>query len=315
MRMARLAAVASACLMAAASLLAPGQQAFGASTPQGGFPVRVPDGWGGSVVISHRPDRIISLSPTATEMLFAIGAGHQVIAVDNDSDYPPQAPRTSLSGYTPNVEAIAGYRPDLVVIAYNPHGLAAALARLHIPTLMLGAPANLSGTYSQIEELGIATGDRVGAARLVASMRAQVARLVAEAPRPPKPLTYYYELDYNPYYTVTPDTFIGSLLKMVGLVDIDTSTKAGAYPEISAEAILAADPDLIFLADTGPDGAQTPATVSARPGWQVITAVRHHWIFALNPDIASRWGPRTVDLLRAVVEDMREVVAEEHHAA
>jgi iron complex transport system substrate-binding protein len=124
-----------------------------------GFPVSVGTPFG-PVTLQRRPERVVSLSPTATEMLFAIGAGRQVVAVDNDSDYPPNAPRTKLSGYTPNVEAIAGYKPDLVVISYNPTppNLVASLKVLHIPALYLPAAADLSQTYAELTELGKLTG-------------------------------------------------------------------------------------------------------------------------------------------------------------
>ena len=112
----------------------------------------------GQVTIQKRPSRIVSLSATATETLFAIGAGKQVIAVDDQSDYPRTAPRTTLSGFTPNVEAIAGYRPDLVVISYDPKGLSEALGKLGIPVVHQDAAATLPGAYQQIRQLGKITG-------------------------------------------------------------------------------------------------------------------------------------------------------------
>ena len=129
------------------------------------------------------PQRIISLSPTATETLFAIGAGKQVIAVDDQSTYPKRAPRTKLSGFTPNVEAIAEYRPDLVVIAYDPGGLRNSLRKLHIRVVMQDAAKTLADGYGQIQQLGRITGHRKQAHALVARMKRQIARLVAHARR------------------------------------------------------------------------------------------------------------------------------------
>ena len=120
------------------------------------------------MTVSKRPSRIVSLSPTATETLFAIGAGGQVVAVDDQSDYPRTAPRTTLSGYTPNVEAIAGYRPDLVVISFDPKGLSEALGRLGIPVVFHNAAATLPGAYQQIRQLGKVTGHATESNRLVA---------------------------------------------------------------------------------------------------------------------------------------------------
>jgi iron complex transport system substrate-binding protein len=250
------------------------------------------------VRVASRPDRIVSLSPTTTEMLFAIGAGHQVVAVDNDSNYPAGVPRTTLSGYTPNVEAIAGYRPDLVVISYNPNppNLVHALGVLHIPVLYLPASANLAQTYAQLVELGKVTGTRAGAGRVVAGMRTEVARLVAEVHRHRPPLTYFFELDPT-LYTATGDTFIGSVLALAGLRDITGPSVHGSdYPQLSAEAVLRANPTFIFLAD----GASVPS-VARRPGWSALQAVRDHRATPLDPDVASRWGPRIVDLLAKVV--------------
>ena len=167
----------------------------------------------GPVTLKAAPTRIVSLSPTATQILFAIGAGKQVVAADDDSTLPANAPRTSLSGYAPNVEAIAHYQPQLVIISYNPNGLAAALAKLGIPVLDQDAANTLHDTYGQIEELGSITGHRSKCAQaLIAKMRTQIATIVAVAPHFSPPLTYYYELDQT-YYTVTSGTFVGSLMR------------------------------------------------------------------------------------------------------
>src|SRR5262249_20533223 len=128
------------------------------------------------------PQRIVSLSPTATEDLFAIGAGAQVVAVDDQSDYPPSAPKTKLSGYTPNAEAIAGYRPDLVVVSNDANGLLAALHKLHIPVLMQPAARNLAGAYAEIVQLGRLTGHTAAAKRLVSSIRPAIDRVVGALP-------------------------------------------------------------------------------------------------------------------------------------
>jgi ABC-type Fe3+-hydroxamate transport system substrate-binding protein len=243
--------------------------------------------------------RIVSLSPTATEMLFAIGAGRQVVAVDSNSNYPKQAPRTSLSAYQPNLEAIAGYKPDLVVYSDDPGELAAGLTRLGIPALKQPAANGLDDTYRQLEELGRATGHVAEAGKLVATMRAEIARIVA-AGRPERHLTYYHELDKN-LYTATSKTFIGqlySLLGMENIADLADKDKTG-YPQLSAEYVIKADPDLIFLADTKCCG-QSAKTVAARDGWDQITAVKSGGVVELDDDVASRWGPRVVDFLKVI---------------
>jgi iron complex transport system substrate-binding protein len=246
----------------------------------------------------QRPERIVSLSPTATEMLFAIGAGGQVVAVDSNSNYPEEAPRTDLSAYQPNIEAIAGYKPDLVVYSDDPGELAAGLGRLSILALRQPAATRLDDTYAQLDQLGRATGHQAEAGRLVATMRAEIEKIAAA--RPERPLTYYHELDKN-LYTATSKTFIGQLYGQLGMKNIaDAADKeASGYPQLSAEYVIRADPDLIFLADTKCCG-QSARTVAARDGWDQLTAVRSGGVVALDDDVASRWGPRVVDFLKTV---------------
>jgi iron complex transport system substrate-binding protein len=255
-----------------------------------------------------RPTRIVSLSPTATEMLFAINAGGQVVAVDDQSNYPPNAPTTKLSGYRPNVEAIAGYRPDLVVFSDDTGDLAASLRRLAIPVLALPAAKRLDDSYAQIRQLGTATGHAAEAETLVTAMRNQIQQIVAGARRE-RPLTYYHELDKN-LFTATSKTFIGQLYAQLGLQNIaDKADKEGSgYPQLSPEYVVKADPDLIFLADTK-CCAQSPKTVAARAGWKDIRAVRDGAVVPLDDDIASRWGPRTVDFLRVIAARLKTLEA------
>lgn len=272
------------------------------------FPVTV-EGTNGEITIDDRPVRIVSLSPTATEDLFAIGAGEQVIAVDDQSNYPPEAPMTELSGFEPNAEAIAGYEPDLVVFATEPGDLGSALETLGVTALQLDAAPALEVAYEQIEQLGLATGHSVEAETLVADMRSQVDELVAGAD-PSAALSFYYELD-DTYYSVTSETFIGQLFELLGLENIaDAAGRgSGGYPQLSGEYIIESDPDLIFLADTKCCG-QSPETVSGRPGWDQIAAVSDGGVVSLDDDVASRWGPRVVDLLLEIATAADAVEAE-----
>jgi iron complex transport system substrate-binding protein len=296
------AAIAVACAACGSSPASPGTS--GATTHQADFPVTISTA-SGKLHLSARPDSIISLSPTATEMLYAIDAGSQVKAVDSYSDYPPTAPITKLSGYQPNAEAIAAYRPDLVIISNDLDGITAKLTALSIPVLYLPATANLAQEYAEFDELGSATGHLAQAHAEDAKLRTEISKIVASEPAHSGPLTYYYEVQTDPYYSVTSSTFIGSLLSLLGMKSIaDSATgaaAAGGYPTLSAEFILKANPDYIILADTGPaGGGQDPATVTTRPGWSVITAVKQRHIIMLSPDIASRWGPRVAQLLQTV---------------
>jgi iron complex transport system substrate-binding protein len=273
------------------------------------FPVRV-TGTNGDVTIGAQPERIVSLSPTATEDLFAIGAGDQVIAVDDQSNYPADAPTTELSGFEPNVEAIAGYQPDLVVFATEPGDLGSSLRSLGITALQLDAAPNLDVAYDQIEQLGAATGHGDEAGALVEQMRSDIRGLVDGAD-PAAGASFYYELD-DTFYSVTSRTFIGKLFRMLGLENIadEVGRGSGGYPQLSAEYIIESDPDLIFLADTKCCG-QSAETVAERPGWAGLAAVTGGDVVPLDDDVAQRWGPRVVDLLRQV----SEAAAEEANAA
>jgi cobalamin transport system substrate-binding protein len=268
------------------------------------FPVTIAAA-NGKVTIPNRPTRIISLSPTATEDLFAIGAGAQVVAVDDQSNYPENAPHTKLSGYTPNAEAIAAYRPDLVVVSADLGRIVAALGKLHIPVIVQPTAATLSDAYAQLRQLGRLTGHDRKAARLVASMRKRIAAARASVPRTSKPITVYHELDPT-YYSPTSKTFIGRVYALLGLGNIaDAADKTGSgYPQLSAEYIVSASPDLIVLADTKCCG-QSTASVSERPGWGTISAVRNGHVVGVSDDISSRWGPRVVAFVQLIAAKVR----------
>lgn len=254
----------------------------------------------------HGYHRIISLSPTITEDLFKIGAGHQVIAVDQDSNYPARAPRTNLSGYDPNVEAVASYHPDLVLISYNPNGFAQQLRKLGIKVVMEPAAANLKQAYNEIDRIGHLTGHVSDAASVVGWMKGRMAQIVASVP-PRRHLRVYHELDQT-YYSATSTTFIGNIYRLLGFKDIADAAGASAhtqYPQLSAEYIVSANPQIIVLADTKCCG-QSESTVAARPGWSTISAVVHHRVLGVNDDVASRWGPRIVQFAAAVAKLARQ---------
>lgn len=254
------------------------------------------------------PQKIISLSATATEMLFAIGAGEQVVAVDEYSNFPANAPTTDLSGFTPNVEAIAAKAPDLVVLSEDRKGVVAQLETLQIETHLAPAAETLDDMYKQIKELGDLTGHTAQAEALNQQIKDDLAKLVKDLPKREKPLTYFYEVD-PALYTATSKTFIGSLFSMAGLTNIaDAADTAGTgYPQLNQEALVNANPDMIFLADTVM--GETPEKVKARAGWESVTAVSKGQIFPLDTDIASRWGPRVVDLMRSIVDAVSKVEA------
>jgi iron complex transport system substrate-binding protein len=307
-RLAVLAAAAALTVTAAAcggTTAASNSGATSGASPAAGagqaFPVSIAAA-NGKVKVASRPAAIVSLSPTATEMLYAIGAGSQVKAVDSLSDYPPQAPRTKLSAYQPNVEAIVAEQPDLVVESGDTGQLTKRLAAFSIPVLELPAPSNFAGEIDEFGQLGQATGHVSQARQEADRVGTELHRIAAAAPHHAKPLTYYYELDQT-YYSVTSSTFVGQLLALIGMKSIadqaSGAAKSGGYPQLSAEYIIKANPDYIILADTV-CCHQDAATVAKRPGWSGLAAVKDGHIIGLNDDIASRWGPRVTDLLRTV---------------
>lgn len=258
------------------------------------FPVTV-----GDLTLESRPERIVSLSPTATEMLFAIGAGPQVVAVDEYSTFPQAAVDlgTALSGFEPNIEAISGFDPDLVVVSYDPGSLVEQLGTLGIPVFMAPAVADLDGVYGQLRELGALTGNAAGAEAVTADMVDRVAAAVDGVDASGQ--TYFYELD-DTLYSLTSRTFVGGLMSLFGLENIADGVEEGNdYPQLSAEVVVTADPDWIFLADTKCCG-QTAETVAARDGWGGLSAVTGGRVVELDDDVASRWGPRVVDLIETV---------------
>ncbi|MEU7821494.1 ABC transporter substrate-binding protein [Catellatospora sp. NPDC049133] len=274
------------------------------SSAAAAYPVTV-----GSVTLPAQPVKIISLSPTTTEMLFAIGAGGQVVAVDDNSNFPANAPKTELSGFQPNAEAVAAKSPDLVVLSTDANNVVAQLTTLKIPVYVAPAAVTLDDTYKQLAELGELTGHKAEAAALSQRMKDDIAKLVKDLPKRATPLSYYYELDPT-LYSVTSKTFIGSLFELAGLKNVADAadTKGSGYPQLTAESLVKSNPDLIFLADTK-CCQQNLDTVKARAGWAGMTSVSKGQVIALDDDIASRWGPRVVDLIRAIVDAANKVPA------
>jgi iron complex transport system substrate-binding protein len=267
------------------------------------FPVTI-DAANGHVTIAKRPARIVVLSATATETVFAIGAGRQVVAVDDQSNYPRGAPRTKLSSYKPNAEAVARYKPDLVVTSTSSGKLIPALGKLHIPVLLEPSATHVGGAYAQMTQIGRATGHAGAARRLVARMKRDIAQAVAATPKG-RSLSVYHEISPD-YYSATSKTFIGRVYSLFGLRNIaDKAAKAGnQYPQLSGEYVLASNPDIVVLSDTK-CCKQSIATVSQRPGWNAMSAVTGKRVVPVNDDIASRWGPRIVDFVRIVAGAVR----------
>lgn len=256
--------------------------------------------------LTPKPVRIISLSPSATEILFGIGAGAQVIAVDDNSDFPLNAPFSKLSSFTPNVEAIAAYHPDLVVLqssATNAATIQMDLEKLKIRVFSEVTPVNINDAYSEFLALGAATGHPSRAKALVMSMKSQISEILAKA-RKRASLNFFHELD-NTLYSADSSTFIGQIYSDFNLVNIADAANSGGYPQLSAEAVIKANPKAIFLDDA--QYGESLATVTSRPGWSAISAVKNRHVITLPLDIPDRWGPRIVSFYRFIAQAISKI--------
>jgi iron complex transport system substrate-binding protein len=261
-----------------------------------GFPVEV-DSAAGTVTVPERPEAIVSLSPTATEMLFAIGAGDRVVAVDQFSNYPPEAPAGSLDGFNPDLEAILATGPDLVVTQGLPPDIEAGLVAAGTVVLTQPPASSFDDTYDQMAELGLATGEVDGAAEANASLRADVEGVLASLPRPDSPVRVFHEID-DSFYTASSNSFIGQVYAEMGFENVaDALDDGSGYPLVDGESIIAADPTLIVYTDQVGYGADE---ISARPGWETMTAVAQGNLVQVDADVASRWGPRIVEFMEAI---------------
>jgi len=255
------------------------------------------------------PKRIISLSPSATETLFAIGAGIQVIAVDDLSNYPSKAPISKLSAFSPNVEALLNYKPDLIILnadATKAVEVKAALEKLKITVFLERAPLDLSQAYLEITALGRATGKITGAQNVVSEMKAKISAAVKKG-RVSKKVTFFHELD-NTLYSATSDSFIGKVYRdfnLTNVADPAATADSAGYPQLQSEYVIKANPKIIFLSDA--QYGESISTLSKRAGWNGIAAIKSKNVVALPEDIPSRWGPRLVDFYEFISTSLANV--------
>ena len=245
------------------------------------------------------PKRIISLSPSITEILFEIGSGNQVIAVDNLSNYPNEAPITDISAYDPNVEAISLLNPDLVILSYNIKNLKAALKKIGIETIYLPAPLNFEDILDQIDYLGLQTGNEDKAKKLISKMKNRM-KTLQKLRENEKATKIYHEIDPN-YYSPSKFSFIGDIYQKLNYKNVADKADISnlGYPKLSPELIISENPDLIVL--PGKDNKYVEK-VKLRPGWGYIEAVKKNNFLLTNNDIASRWGPRILNFASILVE-------------
>jgi iron complex transport system substrate-binding protein len=270
------------------------------------YPVAVARSDGKPLSIAQAPARIVSLSPGATEIIYAIGAEASLAAVDKNADYPAAAKSfsTKVDAFEPNIESIAALKPDLVIVASDTGGIVAKLDELKIPVFYVDIDKSvktINDIFGQISLLGRVTGKTGEANTLVASLgdrRKKVELAVRDVLSSGAP-NVYHELDET-FYSASDATFVGDIYHILHMQNIAGDGGGVAYPQLTQEAILAANPRLIVLADEG--FGVTVDSVKARPGWSAIDAVKNGQILGIDPSIVSRPGPRIIDALEAIAK-------------
>ena len=263
------------------------------------FPITIEDSDGVEVTLEAAPQRIISYSPGATEILFAVGAGDRVIAVDEFSYYPPEtADLEKLAYSSPDPEPALALTPDLVIMASRQRDQVEQFRGLGMTVLFIDSGNSLDEVFETIEQFGRITGNREHAADLVASMRARIEAVtdaiasVEEGPRT------FFELTAD-LYTVGPETFVGNVLTLAKAQNIATGASS-PFPQLTAEAVIAADPEVVLLADGA--WGESLETVCARPGWDATSACINQRVHPVDGDLTSRPGPRVVEGLEEIAK-------------
>lgn len=265
-------------------------------TPEKGFPVTVTDDFQRQVKIEAQPQRIISLSPSNTEILFALGLGDKIVGVTTFCNYPPQAQdKEKIGGFSdPSIEKIISLKPDLVVAGDLHAKIIQELEKLAIPVIVV-SPKGLEGTLTSIEMVGKATGSSIQATRVIQSMRSKIDEIKAKMAGIKERPRVYYEVWYDPLVTAGPKTVVDDLIVLCGGINI-ASDAASKWPQYSEELVIAKNPDVII--HSYGHGDLQAAGFEKRPGgWQRVNAVRNGRVYAVDADIVNRYGPRLVQAI------------------
>lgn len=267
--------------------------------------ITLTDGLGRTVTLNQPAQRIVSMAPSNTEILFAIGAGSQEIGRDDFSDYPDAAKSLPEVGGTEkyNNEQIVALRPDLVLAAeINTPEQVKALESLGLTVYYLKNPATLEEMYGNLETVAELTGREAEAATLIGSLKARVAAVDQKVATVTARPSVFYEIDATDPakpYTAGPGTFIDLLIRRAGGTNI-AGTLKDQYPQLSLEQVVALNPSFIVLGDSL--YGVTPDVVKARPGWGSLSAVKNSDIFPVDDNLFSRPGPRLVDGLELLAK-------------
>ena len=262
------------------------------------------DGLSRTITLEGIPQRIVSLAPSNTEILYAIGAGSLLVGRDEFSNYPEEAlslPSVGGSWGNYDSEAIVALNPDLVLAAeINPPELVQSLENLGLTVFLLPNPTDINGIYQILETAAQLTGRQAETAVLVESLKERVEAVTSQTATLSDRPAVFYELDStepNAPYTTGPGTFVDLLIGLAGGSNV-ASVMDSPWAQISLEQLVVMDPEIILLGDSA--YGVTPESVAARPGWEAITAVKNGSVYPFNDDLVSRPGPRMVDGLEAM---------------
>jgi len=290
-------------LPAPTASVAPPAASAAPTAPLAAFPTTVTDHQGKSVTIAKRPERIVSIGPSNTEFLFALGAGDRVVAVDDFSDQPAAAKaKEKVGGVKPNVEKIVALKVDLVVSLRISDGSLELIAAQGIPVLVMDA-RSVADVARTAVVLGTATG--TDGAKLASSIDQGIEAVRSKAASVTK-RRVFHEVDASDptkLFTAGPGSFIHELIELAGGINV-AAKAASPFPQLSPEEVIQSDPEVIVLGDAG--YGVTVEEVLARPGWSAITAVRNRRIVAADPNLLHRAGPRIVEAAEEYLKIIRE---------
>lgn len=258
------------------------------------FPLTLESSDGETLTLEEPPQRIMTLSAHATQIVCGIGAGDDLVAVEQYANCPEGSDeKPALDAYQPNLEAMVGYEPDLVFISQDVDGIVGALRRTGTAVLYLDLPLSIDGIYDEIEMFGRITGREGEAADVITDMRDRIGAIEEELADLDQGPRIFHELDPL-LYTAAPDSFIGELYTLLKAENIAEGA-VEAYPQLSAEVVVERDPEVIILADE--DSGVTAESVASRPGWNDITAIREGRICVIDPNQISQPAPSVIDAL------------------
>jgi iron complex transport system substrate-binding protein len=294
--------VCAACGGGASTPASPGSRAV-SEAPSASFPVTITDDDGVSVTLGAAPRRLITFAPSATEIVYALGLGHELVGVSGKyDDYPPAAKQVQEVGgagdfgVDPNIETVVSLEPDLLLTIEGGDAWKSRLRELGVPVFTIDA-TGLDDLLHDIDTVGRLTGAVEAAAALTARMAAEDHR-IEEAVAGEARVSCFFEVYYPPLTTVGPGTFISDLLDRAGC-DSTSASATSDYPQWSVDDLVRDSPDVYLVSS---ESGVSPGAVEKRPGFDAIDAVASGTVVLIDSDLVSRPGPRIVDGLRLLAE-------------